>query len=71
MTQDNFNSDSRDNFEVSGNQLVNAIKKLWRDTSVRRIIIRHPDGRQLMTVPLAAGIAGGAINAGTARARAR
>lgn len=61
MTQDKFNSDSRDNFEVPGNQLVDAIKKLWKDTSVRRIILRHPDGRQLMSVPLAAGVAGGAI----------
>ena len=61
MTQDKFNADSNDNFEVAGNQLTDAIKKLWKDTTVRSIIIRHPDGRKLMTVPLAVGVAGGAI----------
>ncbi len=61
MTQDSSNSDSRDDFEVPGNQLVDTIKKLWQDASVRRIIVRHPDGRQLMSVPLAVGVAGSAI----------
>lgn len=61
MTSDRFNSDSGENFEVPGNQLTNAIKKLWKDTTVRSIVVRHPDGRPLMTVPLAAGVAGGAI----------
>ena len=61
MTHDKFNSESGESYEVPGNQLTDAVKRLWKDASVRSIVIRHPNGRQLLTVPLAAGVAGGAL----------
>lgn len=65
MVTDSHRADGSRNFtekiEVAGEQLTSTVKGLMKDASVRRIIIRNADGRQLMSIPLAAGIAGGAI----------
>lgn len=44
-------------FEVAGSQLVSKVRELVEESSVRRIIIRKPDGQELIEIPLAAGIA--------------
>ncbi len=44
-------------FEVAGSQLVTKVQELVEESSVRRIIIRKPDGQELIEIPLAAGIA--------------
>ncbi|MBI1259636.1 MAG: DUF4342 domain-containing protein [Chloroflexi bacterium] len=48
--------------EVAGNQLVERVKELIEQGNVRRLIIRNPEGRTLMEIPLTLGaVAGGAL----------
>ena len=44
-------------FKVKGAKVVERIKALVKEGNVRRIILRNPDGRVLMDVPLNAGVA--------------
>ena len=47
---------------VTGQELVERIKKLVAEGNVRRLIIRKPDGESLLEIPLTAGVvAGGAV----------
>ncbi|MFN8560503.1 MAG: DUF4342 domain-containing protein [Anaerolineae bacterium] len=48
--------------EVAGNQLVERVKELIEEGNVRRLIIRNPEGRTLLEIPLTFGaVAGGAL----------
>jgi hypothetical protein len=48
--------------EVVGNQLVDRVKELIEEGNVRRLIIRNPEGRTMLEVPLTIGVAvGGAF----------
>ncbi|MEP7292427.1 MAG: DUF4342 domain-containing protein, partial [Chloroflexota bacterium] len=48
--------------EVAGNQLVERVRELIEEGNVRRLIIRNPEGRTLLEIPLTVGaVAGGAI----------
>ena len=54
----NFNEE----LEVAGSQLVERVKELIEEGNVRRLIIRNPDGRTLIEIPLTFGaVAGGAL----------
>ncbi len=47
--------------EVAGNELVDRVQQLVHEGNVRRLIIRRPDGKKLLEIPLTAGaVAGGA-----------
>ncbi len=47
---------------LTGSELVERVKELIEEGSVRRLIIRKPDGESLLEVPLTAGVAvGGAL----------
>ncbi len=46
---------------VTGNELVDRIKKLVAEGNVRRLIIRKPDGESLLEIPLTAGLAVGGV----------
>lgn len=48
-------------FEVAGDQLLSTVKALFDDANARRLTIRGQDGRELLAMPLTAGIAGGAL----------
>ncbi|QGF24675.1 DUF4342 domain-containing protein [Raineyella fluvialis] len=52
--------------EVTGDQLVLTIKKLYADADARRVVIRNAEGRELLSVPLTIGLAGGALTVFTA-----
>jgi len=52
-------NDWTDEMLVTGNELVDRIKKLVADGNVRRLIIRKPDGESLLEIPLTAGVAVG------------
>ena len=52
--------------EVTGDQLARTIKKLYNDADARRVIIRDAHGRELLSVPLTIGLAGGALTMFTA-----
>ena len=45
-------------FSLSGDQVVNKIKNLLREGSVRRITLKTEDGKMLFEVPLTLGVTG-------------
>jgi hypothetical protein len=45
-------------FKVVGRELIDTLKKIVREGGVRRVVVRSPEGRTLLDVPLAAGVAG-------------
>jgi hypothetical protein len=45
-------------FKVKGAKLVEKVKALIKEGNVRRIVLKNPDGRNLMDIPVNAGIAG-------------
>jgi hypothetical protein len=48
--------------EVAGGQLVERIKELVAEGNVRRLIIRSPDDKALLEIPLTAGaVVGGVV----------
>jgi hypothetical protein len=47
--------------KVSGAHVKQKIKDLLREGNVRRIIVRNPHGRQLIDMPLTAGVVGAAM----------
>ena len=48
-------------FKVTGGKLIAKLKELIHEGNVRRIILRNPEGRTLLDMPLNAGIAGAAL----------
>ncbi len=44
--------------KVAGGNLKAKLNELIREGNIRRIIIRNPQGRTLLDLPLAAGVAG-------------
>lgn len=48
-------------FKVTGATLMEKLKALIKEGNVRRVMLRNPQGRVLMDVPLNAGIAGAAL----------
>lgn len=48
-------------FKVSGAKLVEKLNGIIKEGNVRRVVLRNPQGRVLMDVPLNAGIAASAL----------
>lgn len=46
--------------EMAGNELVDRVRTLLEEGNVRRLIIRNPEGKVLMELPLTIGVAAGA-----------
>ncbi|MEP7382041.1 MAG: DUF4342 domain-containing protein [Gemmatimonadota bacterium] len=44
--------------KVAGGNLKAKLNELIREGNIRRIVIRNPQGRTLLDLPLAAGVAG-------------
>ncbi len=47
--------------KVTGAKLMDKLKELIKEGNVRRIVLRNPQGRVLLDMPLTAGIAGAAL----------
>jgi hypothetical protein len=47
--------------KVTAGKLKETLKELIREGNVRRIIIRNPEGRTLLDMPLNAGLAGAVL----------
>jgi hypothetical protein len=47
--------------KVSGSKLKEKLKELIREGNVRRIVLRNPEGRTLLDMPITAGLAGAAL----------
>jgi DNA-binding Lrp family transcriptional regulator len=45
--------------EIAGSQLVDRVKELIEQGNVRRLIIRNPDDRILLEIPLTIGVVAG------------
>ncbi len=45
-------------FEVTGEKLIEAIKALAHEGNIRRITIKSEEGRSLMEIPLTLGVVG-------------
>jgi hypothetical protein len=52
---------SMEEFKVSGGKLVEKLKALVREGNVRRVILKNPQGRVLLDMPLNAGLVGVAL----------
>ena len=48
-------------FKVTGGKLKEKLKELIREGNVRRIILKNPNGRVLLDMPLNAGVVGLAL----------
>ncbi|WP_181010004.1 DUF4342 domain-containing protein [Ornithinimicrobium sufpigmenti] len=48
-------------FETTGAELTERVKELAREADTRRVVIKDQDGKELMSVPLTWGMAGGAL----------
>jgi hypothetical protein len=54
--------DWTEEIQVTGNELVDRVKKLVAEGNVRRLIIRKPGGESLLEIPLTTGVvAGGTV----------
>ena len=47
--------------EIAGNQLLDRVKELIAEGNVRRLIIRSPEGKVLLEIPLTVGVVAGGI----------
>ncbi len=47
--------------KVSGNKLMSKLKELIKEGNVRRVVLRNPQGRTLLDMPLNAGVVGAAL----------
>jgi hypothetical protein len=48
----------KESFKLTGEQLLDAVKKLLHEGNVRRIVIKHADGSVVAEFPLAIGVIG-------------
>ena len=51
----------KESFKVAGTQLVDAVHKLLHEGNVRRIVIKHADGRVVAEFPLTVGVIGAVL----------
>ena len=65
MVQDNHHADGKPTFtekiEVAGDKLAATVQNLFEDAGAKRVTIRTQDGKELMSIPLTFGVAGGAL----------
>ena len=47
--------------KVTGAKLMTKLKELIHEGNVRRVVLKNPDGRTLLDMPLNAGLAGAAL----------
>jgi hypothetical protein len=48
-------------FEVTGDQVVETVKRLVHQGNIRRITIKDTDGRSLIEIPLTLGVVGAVL----------
>jgi len=48
-------------FEVSGDQVVETVKRLVHEGNIRRVTIKDGDGRSLIEIPLTLGVVGAVV----------
>ncbi|MEY6433493.1 DUF4342 domain-containing protein [Thioalkalicoccus limnaeus] len=61
MSNENPRNRIVEEITVSGHELVDKVKQLIAEGNVRRLIVRKPNGEELIEIPLNAGIAVGGL----------
>ncbi|MDP1860741.1 MAG: DUF4342 domain-containing protein [Gemmatimonadaceae bacterium] len=56
-----FEEEIVEEIKVAGANLKAKLKELIREGNIRRVVIRNPQGRTLLDLPLSAGVAGAAL----------
>lgn len=51
-------STKREEFKVSGEELLAKVKQIVREGNVRRLIIKDKSGKTMIEIPLTAGVVG-------------
>jgi hypothetical protein len=51
----------KEEFKVSGDQVVKKVKELIKEGNIRRIIIKNEEGKTLIEVPLTFGVVGAVL----------
>lgn len=52
---------SKEEFKVSGEDLLKKVKEIIREGNARRLIIKEKDGKTLIEIPLTVGVVGIAL----------
>ena len=58
MTEDNKRTWTEE-LEIAGKDLLSVIESVIKDGTAKRVVIRNKEGRSLLEIPLAAGVAVG------------
>lgn len=58
MEEENF---KKEEFKVSGEDVVRKVKELIKEGNVRRIIIKNEEGKTLVEFPLTVGVVGAVL----------
>lgn len=54
-------AETKEEFRVSGEELLAKVKQLIREGNIRRIIIKNKEGKTLMELPLTIGVVGAVL----------
>ncbi len=52
---------TKEEFKVTGEEVLKTIKKLVKEGNIRRIIIKNEEGKTLIEVPLTVGVVGAVL----------
>ena len=47
--------------KVEGKELVETVKRIIREGNVRRVVVRNPEGRTILDIPVNAGVLGAVV----------
>lgn len=56
-----MSDEKKETHRVSGDALLGKVKELIREGTIRRIAIKNEEGKTLLEIPLAIGVAGAAL----------
>ncbi len=51
----------KEEFKVSGDELLKKVKELIQEGNIRRIVIKNKDGKTLVELPLSIGVVGAVL----------
>jgi hypothetical protein len=61
VTEEKEKKTRTEEFEVSGDQVVETVKRLIHEGQIRRITIKNPEGHTLIEIPLTFGLVGAVL----------
>ena len=61
MTTEQTEKVRREEYEVTGEQVVAKIKELIHEGNIRRITLKHEEGKTLIEIPMTVGVVGAVL----------